>query len=80
MQIVVVIAIQFVVMSGVLLFLSNQYYTPTGNPVLNDMVFSQLSIFAALITFFAVNIPWLLYLFVTELRYRQKFGSRRNSA
>lgn len=74
MQILAVIIIQFVVMGGVLSFLS-PYYTSTGNTILNDTVFLQVCFIAAWIAFFAVNIPWLLYLFVSELRHHRKLGS-----
>jgi Na+/H+ antiporter NhaD/arsenite permease-like protein len=75
MQILVVIIIQFVVMGGVLFFFLLPYFRSTGNTIPNDMVVSQLSMIAAWITFFAVNIPWLLYLLGSELRHHRKLGS-----
>jgi hypothetical protein len=62
-----VIALQFVLMLQVLFILGRLYYTPTGNPILNDMIFSHLSIIASLIAFVVVIIPWFGYLATTAL-------------
>ena len=66
-QIFVVIVLQFVLMVQVLFILGRLYYTPTGNPILNDMIFSHLSIIAACIAFVVVIVPWFGYLAATVL-------------
>ncbi|MFW9935830.1 MAG: hypothetical protein ACFFDU_10080 [Candidatus Thorarchaeota archaeon] len=58
-QIVVVILVQFAVMS---IILSTIPFSPTGDTILNDAIFLWNSWIAAQIAFFVVNIPWLLWL------------------
>ena len=59
-QMFFVIVLQFVLMVPILFILYRQYYTPTGDLLLNDAIFSHLSFIAAWIAFLAVILPWFV--------------------